>query len=295
MDPVSLSDALGVELQGFDMTRPCEPEERAQLRRLFCEHHLLLVRGQPVTAEDQKRFVGHFGPIHENAGKGAVVSNRGGQQSGAGTGKVAGRLCWHSDGVYGPRPGIATSLWAEEVWPESAPTQFASAARAFERLPDEVRGRVEGLHAIFLRDLPVERTDTRLREEDIPADQPGRFVYYEHPVVWQLPHADQKVILINELATSHIVELPRDEGEEVIQDLFSRLYAQDNVYTHQWEPNDVIIWDNQALQHCRPEMGNAPRHLRRVTINGWYTDDGLLEWEETAYSADNVPADALVR
>ena len=224
MQTISLSDALGVELTDFDIKQPCRAEEQAALRRLFCEHHLLLVRGQQVTAEDQRRFVSFFGPVRERGddNAGAFVTNRGGRPAGAGTGKQPGRLLWHSDGVYGPRPGIATSLLAQDVRPESVPTMFASGARAYERLPVAMRDRVDMLHALFLRDLLVERTDVRLREEHIPAAEPERFTKYVHPVVWQLPHADQKVLLINELATSHIVELPRDQSEALLHELFSR-------------------------------------------------------------------------
>jgi taurine dioxygenase len=289
MQTLSLSPALGLEVRDFDLKQPCSQEHQATLRRLFCEHHLLLVRGQEVTAEDHRRFVGYFGPLHESNGNaGSFVSNRGGKPAGAGTGRVPGRLLWHSDGVYGPRPGIATSLWAQEVWPESVPTMFANTARALERLPRDLRSRVDGLHALFLRDLLVERTDRRLRMKDIPHDDPERFVQQEHPIVWQLPHADQKVLLVNELATSHVIELPGDEGEALLQDLFSHMYADDNVYTHKWETNDIIIWDNQALQHSRPDMGDVPRHLGRQSLNGWYTDDGLLEWEESAYGPANA-------
>ena len=88
---------------------------------------------------------------------------------------------------------------------------------------------------------------------------------------------------MTELFTSHIVELPRDESEALLQELFSTLYADDNVYTHTWQNNDIIIWDNLALQHSRPvDMGSAPRHLRRQSLDGWYTDDGVLDWQETA-------------
>jgi taurine dioxygenase len=287
---IPLSDALGVELVDFDIRQPCGPDDQSALRRLFCEHHLLLVRGQSVSPEDQTRFVGFFGPVRDRGddNAGAFVSNRGGRPAGAGTGKRPGRLLWHSDGVYGPRPGIATSLLAQEVWPESVPTMFASGARAYAQLPVALRDRVDGLHALFLRDLLVERTDVRLREEDIPEDEPERFTKFVHPVVWLLPHADQRVLLINELATSHIIELPRDESEALLHDLFSRMYAGDNVYTHSWRNGDLIIWDNQALQHSRPDMGDVPRHLRRQSLDGWYTDHGLLEWEETAYGPDRA-------
>jgi len=273
-----------VDASDFDIKRPCGPAERAELRELLCEHHLLLVRGQDVTADDQTRFVGYFGPLHTRADgmKETYVANvtdTGEPAARTGTG----RLIWHQDGTYGLRPGIATSLWAQEVAPDSVPTLFANAVRALARMPVDLRARIEPLHALHLRDTHEERTDYRWREENVPADAvPGRFLRHEHPIVYPLPHSDQKTILVNELLTSHVVELPRDEGEALLQELSSRVYADDNVYAHRWRTNDVIIWGNLALHHCRPaEMGFPVRRLRRQSIDGWYTDDGVLDWQET--------------
>jgi taurine dioxygenase len=290
-----LSDALGVQLTDFDITRPCSTAEQAELRELFCEHHLLLVRDQDVTGDDQSRFVGYFGPLHVRADgmKETQVTNvteQGSPTSRTGTA----RLIWHQDGTYGLRPGIATSLWAQEVAPDAVPTPFANAARALERMPADLRARIEPLHVLHLRDTREERTDYRWREENVPADAPpGRFLRHEHPIVYPLPHTDQQTILVNQLLTSHVVELPRDEGEALIQELFSLIYADDNVYAHHWQTNDVIIWDNLALQHCRPaEMGLPVRRLRRQSIDGWYSDDGLLDWTETVVAYAGYSEDA---
>ncbi len=283
MKVVPVSEALGVELVDFDITRPCSPAEQAELRDLFCEHHLLLVRGQDVTADDQSRFVGSFGPLHTRADgmQETFVTNV--SETGEPPRTGTARLIWHQDGTYGLRPGIATSLWAQDVAPGAVPTMYASAVRALDRMPADLRARIEPLHVVHLRNIHEERTDYRWREENIPADAAaGQFLRHEHPIVYPMPHTDQRTILVNELLTSHVVELPLDEGEALIQELFSLIYADDNVYTHHWRTNDVIIWDNLALQHCRPvEMGLPHRRLRRQSIDGWYTDDGLLDWAET--------------
>jgi len=284
MRVVPLSEALGAELYDFDIARPCTPAEQAELREHFCEHHLLLVRGQDVTADDQSRFVGNFGPLHTRADgmqETFVTNITAAGEPAPRTGTA--RLIWHQDGTYGLRPGIATSLWAQEVAPDAVPTLFANAVRALERMPADLRARIETLHALHLRNLDDERTDYRWRAENIPADaEPGQFRAHEHPIVYPMPHTDQRTILVNELLTSHVVELPRDEDEALIQELFAAIYADDNVYAHHWQTNDVIIWDNQALQHCRPaEMGLPVRRLRRQSIDGWYTGDGVLHWEET--------------
>lgn len=284
MRVVPLSHALGAKLSDFDIRRPCGSEEQAELRELLCQHHLLLVHGEEVTADDQTRFVGYFGPLHTRADgmKETYVTNV------SETGKPAARtgtarLIWHQDGTYGLRPGIATSLWGQEVAADTVPTLFANAVRALDRMPTELRARIESLHALHLRDTQEERTDYRWREENVPPDaDPNRFLRHVHPIVYQMPHTDQKTILVNQLLTSHVVELPPEEGEALIQELFSLIYADDNVYAHHWQTNDIIIWDNFALHHCRPaEMGLPVRRLRRQSLDGWYTGTGLLDWQET--------------
>lgn len=291
MQVTPLSEALGVELVDFDITRPCSAEEQAELRDLLCEHHLLAIRGQEVTAEDQTRFVGYFGPVHVRADgmKETYVTNRVVDGVSVGAGTL--RLLWHQDGTYGLRPGIATSLWAEEVESGSMPTLFANAVRALDRMPADLRTRIEPLHALHLRDKLIERTDVRSSEEDLPAGAPSeQFLRHVHPIVYRMPHVDRDTILVNELLTSHVVELPREEGEALIQSLFALLYADDNVYAHTWRTNDVIIWDNLSLHHCRPaEMGLPTRRLRRQSIDGWYTDDGLLDWTETVVAFTTTP------
>jgi taurine dioxygenase len=284
VDVTPVSEALGVLLVDFDIKQTLGRHDQAELRDLLCKHHLLLVRGQEVTAADQTRFVENFGPLHtrDDGMKETYVANITADGVPAAQTGTA-RLLWHQDGTYGLRPGIATSLWAQEVAPDCVPTLFANAVRALERMPADLRARIEPLHAVHMRDLSDQRTDVRWKEDDVDrASPPERYLRHEHPIIYPMPHQDQKTLLVHELMTSHVVELPGDEGEALIQQLFACVYAQDNVYTHYWQANDVIIWDNIALHHCRPaEMGLPVRRLRRQTIDGWYKDDGLLEWVET--------------
>jgi taurine dioxygenase len=294
MQVVPLSKALGAELVDFDITRPCTTAEVAELRQLFCEYHLLLLRGQDVTAEDQTRFVGYFGPLHLVRSTGAMetfVSNREDRMIGTGTT----RLLWHNDGTYGEHPGIATCLWAQELESGTVPTMFTNAIRVLDGMPGALRSRIEPLHALHLKDTHVERTDQRWREEEIPADAvPGRFVSYVHPIVYQPPHLRPKTLLVNELQTSHVVDLPRDEGEALLQELFSLLYEKADLYNHAWKPDDVLIWDNLALQHCRPaEMGAPRRHLRRQSVDGWYTEDGVLDWRDTVVRYEAIQPETI--
>src|SRR4051812_42244833 len=114
-----LCDTLGIEVLDFDMTRPASPEEQAELRRLFCKHHLLLVRGQPMTNADHDRFGEYFGPLSlpPRGLESGYVTNASSKEAKEAAQTGTDELLWHADGTYGPHPGIGTSLWAKEVAP----------------------------------------------------------------------------------------------------------------------------------------------------------------------------------
>jgi alpha-ketoglutarate-dependent taurine dioxygenase len=290
-----LSDALGVELLDFDITEPCTPQEQAELRRLFLEHHLILVRGQNPGIEDHNRFTGYFGPLAAMLSNGdtGYVSNKvasGTATKGGGPVAVTGTepLLWHADGTYGPCPGIGTSLLALDVAPDATPTLFANCVRALEKLPGDLRARIEPLHAVHMRDTVASKPSEPWRDKTMPKDvEPGRIRSHEHPLVYRGPHLDKPLIFANYLMTSHISDLDRDEGDALLEELYARIYADDNVYAHHWQPGDVVIWDNIALQHCRPSsMGTATRHLRRLSLDGWNADDGVIEWFSTSSPRD---------
>jgi taurine dioxygenase len=282
-----LSEVLGVELVDFDITRPCDPQEQAELRRLLAQHHLIAVRGQELTEDDQSRFVGYFGPLHtlRSGGIAGYVTNKGGGIVGTGTDE----LLWHVDGGYGPHPGLATSLWAQESGDQSAPTSFANGVRALAQLPTDLRARIEPLSTLHMKDTWDLRGDHRWRMVDLPDAEPGRIVSQEHRIAYQLPYCDHQTLFVNQQQTSHVVGLPPEESEALLQELWSRMYADDNVYFHHWQTNDLVIWGNSALHHARRAMGTTPRHLRRQSLDGWYTDDGVLDWPEST-----VPAPAAV-
>jgi taurine dioxygenase len=289
-----LSDVLGIELLDFDVTRPCSADEQAELRSLFCEHHLLLIRGQQPTEADQDRFTQYFGPLSLMLdGRAAgYLSNRRDKPADGPVVTGQKRLLWHADGTHGRHPGIGTSLLAVDVSPDAVPTMFANAVRALGELPAELRARIQDLRSAHYRAVYAPKTNKRLRVEDIPDDAPSDGIrFYEHPIAYQLPHSAHKALFVNELSTSHVVGILRNESEELLQALFSRISAEDNVYTHYWQNNDLLIWDNIALQHCRPDdFGTAPRHLRRLSLDGWNTGEGTMDWPATGTLRDTADA-----
>lgn len=281
---VPLSPTVGAEVLDLDVTEVIPEATQVELRHQFAAHHLLLVRGQELTPADHDRFVACFGPLqeHRSGDKAGYVTNR--ADDPRSLFPELQPLMWHNDGAYGPRPGIATSLWAVEVAETAAPTLFANVAEVVDRLPGALREQAERTRVLNVRDTEFNRTYERVPLAELQASQdPDRYVTYEHPALFTPPHLEARTVIASEQMTSAVLNAPPDEGEAFLTELYQHLYAPDNVYTHHWQPGDVIIWDNMALHHSRPaEVGTAERHLRRQCIDGWYTPEGeLLDWSFT--------------
>jgi alpha-ketoglutarate-dependent taurine dioxygenase len=158
---VPLGETLGAELVDFDITSRPSSNDQVELRRLFRHYHLLLVRGQPLTATDHDRFVACFGPLQSNrvGDDAGYVTNR--EHPRSLFGPDLQQPLWHLDGAYGPRPGIATSLWAEVVSPEAPPTLFANAVRGLRCMPPDLRSTAEQYRIQNIKDTAYDRTADR--------------------------------------------------------------------------------------------------------------------------------------
>ena len=72
-------------------------------------------------------------------------------------------------------------------------------------------------------------------------------------------------LFVSEHQTSHLQDRTAEESERLLQECFEILYADDNTYSHQWKPHDVLIWNNLALQHGRPTLvRGGPRDFWRL-------------------------------
>jgi taurine dioxygenase len=63
--------------------------------------------------------------------------------------------------------------------------------------------------------------------------------------------------------------MPREESDEILEQLFTHQERPEYVYAHKWASGDVVIWDNRCLLHARTDFDASERRmLRRVTILG---------------------------
>src|SRR6185436_5827054 len=88
------------------------------------------------------------------------------------------------------------------------------------------------------------------------------------PALWPHPRTGELILCASEQQASHFVGLSDDDSEALLADVFHHLYGGAYMFVHHWQPADMVVWDNIAVHHGRPEAPlSVARSLRRVTIH----------------------------
>jgi taurine dioxygenase len=243
---------FGVEVQGFEPLCEAPPRAIEELRAAFDQHQLLLFRGgQRIPPARQVEISGWFGPVVSNAADGRPWTVLHNEDAG---GRV--RLPFHSDLSYTDSPIQGLSLHALELPAGGSTTSFISGRHAWSRLSAQQQAQ---LAPMTLR----HRLASQLFGEwpEFIADHPLRLLH---------PRTGLPVLYVTEHHAQRIHELSAAESERVLAQLFEHLYAPERVYTHCWEPYDLVIWDNLAIQHARREeavLAGGSRAMQRVALS----------------------------
>jgi taurine dioxygenase len=250
-----LLQPFGVEVRCGTAVENDSPAH-AELVSLFRQCHLLVVRGNVLSFEEQARFVSLFGPIATGPSDFAYVSNA--DDINGALGSIA--LTYHSDLSFCPTPFRGGALHAVDVVDGQTSTRFVNAIHALRRVPEGLRRRIEDLRAVHtISGNPAER----FVRDEASAARPSA----EHPVVMTHPDTGEKILYVDVQQTSHIVGLDPSSSDALLDELYRVAYDPANVYEHAWKTGDLVIYDNLALQHGRDSLEDAgPRTLQRVTL-----------------------------
>jgi taurine dioxygenase len=171
-------------------------------------------------------------------------------------------MYFHSDQCYVERPIKGTTLYAIELPRQGGNTLFANMYLAYETLPAEAQQRIAGLKAMNVYDYANNPT---MRGATIREGVP----HYAHPVVRTHPDTGRKALFVNRLMTDHILDMPREESDELLAFLFDHQEQRRFVYEHVWSVGDLLLWDNRCSLHARTDFDPRERRLlRRVAIRG---------------------------
>jgi alpha-ketoglutarate-dependent taurine dioxygenase len=262
----SLSPAFGAEVIGFEPTFPLDDGTIELLRAAFDERSLLVFRDLDIDHPAQvyltKMLIGQETDDDDPVAGTATVSDSW-YISNEREGGVAphGRLQFHVDGMWADHPFQVLSLWATAVDDSAPPTIFVSNVEGWRTLPDDLRARAEHRSAVHTTG-EVRRGDLT----DVMLTTVEKEITTTKPLGWEHPRTGAIVLYASEQMTREVVGLDHHHSEALLAELFAHLYADGARVEHHWQLRDLVVWDNIAVQHARPNLppGSAPRTMRKV-------------------------------
>ncbi|BBH45747.1 TauD/TfdA dioxygenase family protein [Pseudomonas sp. KU43P] len=274
MQVEQLTCTLGAELVGVRLAEAIHDDGLfAEIRQQLLKHRVLFLRDQDISHAEHVAFARRFGELEDHPVVGSDPDYPGLVQIHKSPETPVDRYenSWHTDTTWRENPSMGAVLRCLECPPVGGDTVWANMVVAYERLPTDVKAKIEGLrarHSIeasFGAALPIEK---RLALKE-------RYPDAEHPVVRTHPETGEKVLFVNSFTTHfsnyHTPERVRfgqdfnPGASELLRYLISQATIPEYQVRWRWKPNSIAIWDNRCTQHyavmdyppCHRKMNRA--------------------------------------
>ncbi len=266
--------ALGAEIQNVDL-KNLSDQDFSEIHHAWLDHLVILFRRQQLALEDLIAFSRRFGdldwaPIQETGRRFVeghpeiyVVSNV--IENGVPIGSLgAGEAVWHTDMSYLEHPPKASMLYALEIPPAGGDTHFCNMYRAFDSLPDALRQRAA---CLTLKHDGTYNSGGYVRQGVAATDDPVSSSGVYHPLVPTHPETGRRALYLGRRRNAYIGGLPLAESESLLDELWSYATRDDITWHNEWQPGDVVLWDNRCTMHRRDAFDpNSRRILYRTQI-----------------------------
>jgi taurine dioxygenase len=293
-----LTNTIGAEVLELDLRQPISSLIRAELKRAWLDHLVLVVREQEIDVAQHIAFASVFGTIDSDSAITAfshpdhkeifVLTNETKDGKPSETRDVGWQ--WHTDLTYTLCPSAGAVLHAQAVPDAGGDTMFSNMYRALETLSPAYRDLLRGLECVH--DVS-NGAWYRKRAENAPQNFISRTRPVLQPMIRQHPETGRELLQIGEAVVRRIHGMTSEESASILHLLTEHSTRPENVMRHRWRRGDLLIWDNRCTMHkvvadhsdiVPPGTPGQVRRMHRVTLKG-IPSGRLLEEDESLRAA----------
>ena len=268
-----IGNTFAAEIHGLDLRLGIDAGLAAEIDYALAGQGVLVFRHQRLDDDSQQAFIEKFGPPvvtnfkeiasgHPHFYDVGTVDSEGkpiDAQSIKGQYLLANQL-WHTDGSQNQPPIRVTALHARVLPPVPPPTEYADMRAAWDDLPQQMKAEIDNLlveHSIYWSRSKIGMTMDDFSEETKAARQP-----VQHPLVRTHALNGLKSLYLASHA-SHVIGWPLEKGRALIDELTEHATQRKYVYAHQWQADDLVMWDDTWTMHrSTPYTEKHPRMMR---------------------------------
>ncbi len=268
------------EVTGVDIAKGISSANTEFIQTAIDRFGVLVFRNQIINDEQQFAFSEHFGPMELATGDVTAHSDRRLSMKVNDISNLdkdgnllrrddrarlfgLGNMLWHSDSSFKQVPARYSLLSARVIPKRGGDTQFADMRAAWDALDDELKEECKNL--VCLHSQLFSRAS--LGFEDFTEEQIKQWQPVEQRLVRKHPQSGRLSLFLS----AHIGAIsgwPVPEARMYIRDLTEHATQPQFVYTHQWRPWDLVMWDNRMTMHrARRYDHTQPRDLHRTTVS----------------------------
>jgi len=265
-----ISPSLGSLVSGIDIAAPLLDSQIEELRAVWLERQIIVIRSQNLSSESFLNFAKRIGQpsvypflnglegfpeITPILKKETETVNFGG--------------IWHSDTTYQPCPPMATMLYAIDLPPVGGDTLFANQVQAYDTLSDGLKKTLSKLKIVCLPDKAKVMATRKHRVDEQGRDTSKDNLVGIHPVIRTHPETGKKALYVNQAHSCHFQGWSMAESDGLLNFLYAHQIREEFQCRHVWQKGDVAIWDNRCTLHypVNDYYGHR-RLLHRITLKG---------------------------
>ena len=271
----------------IDLSKDLSRELSLKIDELINNYAVLIFPNQIITDKQQVKFTQLFGKSEESGSKSNITKPKDRRLST----KLAdvsnldknlqlfkrndprrifnlGNRLWHSDSSFKSIPAKYSILSGKTVTKNEGNTEFADMRAAYDSLRLEMKNKVSELICQHSLIYSRQRLGFDMVKELGP-DEIKNFIPVEQPLVRTIPMTKRKLLFLS----SHIGKIRdwiRPDSMCFVDDLIEFSTKTEFVYSHRWNQNDLLMWDNRQTMHRVRAFDDTKqfRDMRRTTVLG---------------------------
>lgn len=268
--------SCGASVSGVDLTRPLDAETVAAIRRAWLDHLVLAFPDQTLSDDDLERFTRYFGDFGDDPfiapipGRDHIIAVK---RRADETAPIFAES-WHSDWSFQARPPAGTCLYGITIPPHGGDTQFVDQRAALAAMPPELRAHIDGriaIHSAGAGYAPsgLYGTADTGRSMDIRSSETATATQ-THPLIHRHPETGIESLYGCIGYINGIEGMTQAEAYPLLAELLAWQSQPQFIYSHKWQSNMLILWDNRSVLHrATGGYDGHDRLLHRTTIAAW--------------------------
>ncbi|OBJ20144.1 TauD/TfdA family dioxygenase [Mycobacterium sp. 1245801.1] len=264
LEIVDLTPRIGSEIR-TDLDTLLSGREASTIREVLERRGVVFFRGLDIGDEQQVAIAKTLGTLVANEGQGGINKISLDEKVNQRAKYLKGSMFWHFDGSLQPLPNLATLLRAVQLSDTGGQTEFCNTYAAYEDLPDADKEAIAKLRVVHSAERSQYYVTPEMSYDEVAFWQ--KSPTKACPIVWT--HQSGRKSLLLGATSDYVIGLPVEESRALLARLRDWATQPQYVYQHQWQPGDLLIWDNTGTMHrVLPYPADSGRLMHRTILAG---------------------------